>query len=602
MDIQNTYTQDVDIKRTYMDLFDQFPNPVWMTNPVGMCDYFNRSWLAFTGQPRDSQLGNGWIFGIHRDDLESCLDAFFRGLEEQKPYQMEYRLKHRSGSYRWICSYCNPYYDKDNNFFGYIGICYDINHIKKAQDKIRKMACEYQIIFNSSRDALFLLNLDKDGGITVGRLNTAFSQEMGLQKETLVGKPVDEVFDKKMTRSLKRNCRRSIKYGMAVTYEQTLTLPSDKKTLQVTLNPVTDKKKVLYVVGSIRDVTEKRQREERIKYLSYHDELTGLYNRTYFKEKIREVDGEGWFPLSVIMGDLNGLKIVNDAFGHSEGDKLLKKMASILKGVCRQEDVVCRIGGDEFVILLPGIDKDRALEIKARITDQCNKQPPDPIQPSIALGMAAKDSIHQKMDFVLKQAEDSMYHNKLLSSKETKRIIISTLLRSLRERTHETEDHCRRLQKLSIQLGRACGLTDKQINELELLSFLHDIGKISISRHILQKEERLTGDEWDVIKRHCEIGYRITAAAPELATIAEAILSHHEHWDGNGYPLGLKGEAIPITSRIIAVVDAFDAMTNGRPYRRSMSQGEAVEGLRKKAGTQFDPRIVEGFINIVLRY
>ncbi|MGI6113073.1 MAG: HD domain-containing phosphohydrolase [Mahellales bacterium] len=598
--IRSTYTKNVGTRRLYLDILDQFPNPIWMANAVGMCDYFNKSWLDFTGKPLEDQLGSGWVSGIHKDDLERCLDTFFRGIKNQKPFEMKYRLKHHSGKYKWICNYCSPYYDMDCFFSGYIGTCYDISYLKKAQDKIRNMAYEYQIVFNGTQDAMFLLNIDKNGAITVGRLNKAFSKETGLNKETLIGKPINQVFDERMALAIEKNCQRCVQYRIPITYEQTLTLPAGKRTWHITLTPVINKKKVLHVVGSSRDITEKRQREEKIKYLSYHDKLTGLYNRAYFEEQIKEADRKGQLPFSIIMGDLNGLKMVNDAFGHSEGDKLLKRVALILQGVCRQRDIVCRIGGDEFVVLLPGVNKEEAMDIMARIKNRCKEEPPDPIQPSIALGLATKDDIGQDMQFILKQAEDRMYHNKLLSSKEIKNSIISTLMKILKERTHETEEHSRRLKKLSTELGKVFGLTDKEINELELLSFLHDIGKISIPRHILHKKGKLTADEWDIVKRHCEIGYRITAAAPELATIAEAILSHHECWDGSGYPLGLKGETIPITSRIISVVDAFDAMTNPRSYRSAMSKDQAIIELRNKAGTQFDPRIVKDFINIVL--
>lgn len=260
---------------------------------------------------------------------------------------------------------------------------------------------------------------------------------------------------------------------------------------------------------------------------------------------------------------------------------------------------MARWGGDEFAILLPRTPKNVVIEVCNRIKEACKEAKKDPIQLSIALGAATKEEPGQDIQEILKEAEDRMYRHKLFRSKSVRSSIISSLTKTLQEKTHETEEHARHVQELALQLGRKLELSDNQLDELALLAALHDIGKIAIPNSILMKQDMLTEDEWEIIKKHTEIGFRIAQSSPELAHIADAILSHHERWDGAGYPRGLKGEEIPLNSRIIAIVDAYDVMTRGRIYKKAISRQEALEELNRCAGSQFDPKLVKLFTDLV---
>lgn len=167
------------------------------------------------------------------------------------------------------------------------------------------------------------------------------------------------------------------------------------------------------------------------------------------------------------------------------------------------------------------------------------------------------------------------------------------------EKSQETEEHAERMMRLSKEMGLALGLSDSQLNELELLSALHDIGKMSISSGILGKSGKLNEEEWVEIRKHPAAGFRIAQATSELRPIAKYILCHHERWDGKGYPQGLKGESIPMLSRILTIVDSFDAMTNSRPYRSALTFEEAMEEIRNNSGTQFDPDLSRLFLKIL---
>jgi diguanylate cyclase (GGDEF)-like protein/PAS domain S-box-containing protein len=359
------------------------------------------------------------------------------------------------------------------------------------------------------------------------------------------------------------------------------------------------------VLMNFYDITESKKKEEEILYLNNHDVLTGLYNRAFFEEETKRLDNKRKLPLSIIMGDINGLKLVNDAFGHAKGDKLLAETAKIFSSCCRSKDIVARIGGDEFCILLPQTNNEVAQTICRKIYKVCEnyegKTVKEMLYLSISLGCASKMDSDESIESILKDAEEYMYKHKLLEHKSMRSWMISSIKTMMFEKSHFTEEHEERLAKMAMMVGQALNLTDTQLNELELLSTLHDIGKISINDNILNKSGKLTDEEWIEIKKHPMVGYRIAQASPELVPIAVFILCHHERWDGKGYPQGLKGEAIPLLSRIISVVDPYDAMTHDRPYRKAMSVATAIDEIKKNAGTQFDPEIARIFVEELLR-
>ncbi|MEI7884891.1 MAG: HD domain-containing phosphohydrolase [Clostridia bacterium] len=352
----------------------------------------------------------------------------------------------------------------------------------------------------------------------------------------------------------------------------------------------------------IEDITEKKAKEELISYLSYHDTLTGLFNRTYYEEACLQLDISSQLPLSIITGDINGLKLINDTLGHAEGDKLIVEMAKIITSCTREKDIVARIGGDEFSILLPRTNRQETETMLNSIYTACNEYKDQndkgKIFLSMSLGAATKYSKDELFDNIEKIAEDNMYRRKLLEHKSFHSSLIASIRATLFEKSHETEEHAMRLVAFSKKLGIALKLKAEQMNELELLATLHDIGKISIGNHILNKPDKLTEEEWQEMKMHPAIGYRIAMASPELEPIAEYILCHHERWDGKGYPQGLAGIKIPLLARIISVVDAYDAMTEDRPYRVAMSCKEALLEIAEHAGTQFDPTIASLFLAI----
>ncbi|SPF53264.1 Diguanylate cyclase with PAS/PAC sensor (fragment) [Candidatus Desulfosporosinus infrequens] len=340
--------------------------------------------------------------------------------------------------------------------------------------------------------------------------------------------------------------------------------------------------------------------EKEIKRLSFHDALTGLNNRASFEQELQLLKDNDSNNISIMMCDIDGLKLINDSLGHNSGDLLLVKAARIIKESLRENDYVARIGGDEFIVILYSNEMSvvEAICTRIRKTVEVYNQENAHLPLSISIGYAICTSV-SKLDEVLNEADNNMYREKLYRGKSVRSALVNTMMIALEARDFINEGHVTRVQDMVAKMGLDLGFSERQLADLKLFSQFHDIGKVGISDKILFKPSALQPEETVVMRRHAEIGYRIAQSAPDLVLIADWVLKHHEWWDGSGYPLGLKGEEIPLECRILAIVDAYDAMTSDRPYRQAMPHKEAVTELNKSAGTQFDPDLVREFLQIL---
>lgn len=351
----------------------------------------------------------------------------------------------------------------------------------------------------------------------------------------------------------------------------------------------------------LTDVTERHKAQEQIAFLSYHDKLTSLYNRAYVDKWLEEVLSEEDYPLSVIMADLNGLKLTNDVFGHFQGDKLLISLGKVLLQSTRKSDIIARWGGDEFLILLPGSDRAACQKVAERITENCKLQEGLPTELSVSLGMATQKTPDKTIFNFLGIAENRMYSDKLHKRKEVRRRLILSVEKELHTRFFENQGHVKRVESLAAQLAQVIGINEgsPELDNLRLMVRLHDIGKVGIPKEILGKDCGLTSFEWEVMQRHSEIGFRMAQSIDE-SVVAEGILALREHWDGTGYPRGLKGDQIPLLSRLVGLVDAFDVITHDRPYRLARSQEDGIRELEEGSGKQFDPHLTKLLITKLL--
>ncbi|WP_347354591.1 diguanylate cyclase [Acetoanaerobium noterae] len=368
---------------------------------------------------------------------------------------------------------------------------------------------------------------------------------------------------------------------------------------------------IIIIVISIWNASLKKAVKEKTKalevstqellYKTYHDELTGLYNRVYFSEILEEIQSKP-LPLSIILADLNCLKITNDTFGHEAGDKLIINMAKLIQSNIEEGHIACRIGGDEMIVIMPETDARKSLDILAKIKQATISSKEEPIRALVALGAATKINEDESFSRLFKRAEEKMYENKMDESEYTYDKVIGSFKKAILENEYESPEHYERLKALCLELGYAMNLDKEDLDALALLSDLHDIGKAGLDKEILLKEGPLTHDEWEKIKRHPELGFKIVSSSVKFSHVGKGILAHHEHWDGKGYPQGLKGEEIPLIARIFAVVEAYDVMTHKRPYKKTFTKNEAVLELKNCSGTQFDSRVAEIFINMIDNY
>ncbi len=468
---------------------------------------------------------------------------------------------------------------------------------KQAEEALRESEERYRTIFEDSRDAIYITTRE---GIFV-EVNQSLLNLFGYIREEMIGLNAMQIYvnPDERTRFQKEIEQNGSVKNYAVKFRKKDGTEMDcllTSTLWKDINGT-----ILGYQGIIRDVTELKKVEDQLRYISLHDPLTGLYNRAYFEEEMHRIESGRYDSAGIIMCDVDGLKLVNDALGHYTGDNLLLATANILKESFREGDVAARVGGDEFAVLLPNSDHN-AIEIaRLRIQDAVERHnssnPPLPLSISIGSAIGAGSSII--MTNLFKEADNNMYREKLQNSLSARSTIVQTLMKALETRDFTAKGHISRLQKLSTDLAMSIGLQEQKITDLRLLAEFHDIGKVGISDHILFKTGPLTSEEIIEMQRHCEIGHRIALCTPDLIPIANLILKHHEWWDGKGYPLGIKGEEIPLECRIFAIAETYEAMTSDRPYHKAISHEEVMAELIRRSGTKFDPDLVTKFIEVL---
>lgn len=436
------------------------------------------------------------------------------------------------------------------------------------------------IVFTLDGEGIFLDFQQGDG------------HELYVPKERFIGKSIEEVMPSHMSKSSIKALREVLETGVMQSIEYDLELESGKFSYEMRMV----KSRSNEVIAIARNITEDKMRRERVEFLSYHDQLTGLYNRRFFVEELHRLDVERNYPLCIIMADVNGLKLINDSFGHVVGDELLIKVAEVFREACRADEIISRIGGDEFVILIPKIENKHTEQLIERIQELAASVNVSSVNLSVSIGWDVKKSHHEDVQEIFNRAEDMMYRKKLIEGPNMRGKTVETIIETINSKSKVEKEHSENVAKLCKSFAKSLDFSERDVQAMKTIGLLHDIGKIAISDDLLYDKANLTDVEFEDIKKHSEIGYRILSSVNDFADMANFILHHHERWDGMGYPMGISGEAIPIESRIIAIVDAYDVMIHGRHYKEKMTVEEAKEELKRYAGTQFDPRLVSWFI------
>ncbi|MBF7097309.1 PAS domain-containing protein [Alkalibacter mobilis] len=515
---------------------------------------------------------------------------------EEDPYVRE------DGSVDWTRWECRPWYDKSGKTGGIVVYTEIINEQKEMEQLILEEKELFKTTLLSVGDGV--ISTDKNGNIKV--MNPIAEKLTGWSQNQAYGKPLDLVLDiiNENTRKICENpAQKVLETGNIIEMaNHTILISKDKKEIPIedSAAPIKDKDgNITGVVIVFRDFTDKREKIKEIEFLSFHDHLTGLFNRRYIENIIPQLDKKENFPLTYMVVDVNGLKLTNDAYGHQMGDNLLKLVSNILKRTFDDSAVIGRMGGDEFCVILPGVNETGATYLKRRINAEASCAKLDSLIVSLATGFATKNVEDEKFENIMLLADNNMYKDKMKFGKTMRSRTIETVLRNINFKYDQEQIHTERVSQYCEAIAIAMDFRADEVADIKTAGVLHDIGKIMVPPELLNKSERLTEEEFEIIKRHPEIGYQILKSVDEYATLAEVVLYHHERWDGSGYPEGLKGEEIPLFSRIISVADAFEAMTAKRSYQATKTVEAALDELSKNSGSQFDSFVVDTFLKII---
>ena len=577
-------------------IIDSLPFDVWMKDVNSKYLVVNQSISDDTGITKED------IIGLSDYDLydKTAADVYLSGdkavLEGEVSDVYVSRLE--NGDFE---EYKRPVYDKEGKLIGTTGYSRDITQKEKISMDLIRSEERFRTIFEEAPLGIAIFDSRTGGAV---QINSRYAEIVGRDKEEVLkmdwrkySHPI-EIDENQHRIDLLINNKIS---GFSL--DKRFIKPEGEEIwVNMTVTPFRGDSEYrdYFHLCMVEDITARKKAEEEILYLSYYDQLTGLYNRRYYEEELKRSNTSRNLPITLVLADVNGLKLTNDAFGHALGDNLLKKITKVFKEECRAEDIIARIGGDEFVFLLPKTNGTEAEKIIQRINLSIAEKQKEHVISSVSFGYATKNYQNDDIRKVFMRAEDLMYRNKLAESSSMRNETIKLITKTLYQKNRREQLHCERVSKLCELIGNALKMNPEAVKELKTAGLLHDIGKIGIDETVLNKKGRLTEVEWMDMKRHPEIGYHILRSVNEFAPIAKYVLHHHEWIDGNGYPRQLKDTDIPIQSRIISIADAFDAMTSHRPYREDLSLSEVITEFKKNAGSQFDSDILKVFIEQIL--
>jgi diguanylate cyclase (GGDEF)-like protein/PAS domain S-box-containing protein len=568
----------------------------------------NQKGCEVLGLPREEIIGKKWIEHFIPESIKKNLSRVFADIEKgkhEKHSKYENPILTAGGEERLISWRNTVLRDADGNYEGVLSSGMDITEHDAALKALRESERSKSVLLSHIPGLAYRCMFDRKWTMTF--LSDGCLTLTGYAPESLIGNrdlSFDDLICEEYRETVQKEWEKSLEQKTPYKFRhEIITASGERKwVLEMGQGVYGENGEVEALEGIVIDIDESKRRHDQIQYMNDHDFLTGIYNRKYFEEAKDRLEKEGCCPLSIIVADINGVRLINDAFGHAQGDRLIRETAKIIQGCCREGDIAARTEGDAFGVLLPNTGREGAVRMATKIREACEKynakirKKADTINLSIGFGIKADGSA--SIDDVEKEAEEYLYNRKLLERGSHHSTILSSVMATMYARSQETEEHAERLARLSTLIGQKMKLSQKNLDELNLLAMLHDIGKIGIDDRILNKPGPLSEPEWIAMKKHPEIGYRIVMAAPELQSVAEYILSHHERWDGNGYPRGIAGNQIPLVARILAVADSYDAMTQDRVYRKALPRDAAVAEIRKNAGKQFDPEIAELFLKL----
>lgn len=602
LNMKNTNNRLMELESVFSLLLDTIPTKIFWKDKNSKYIGANR---AFLKAGKIENIGD--IFGKEDYDLawSHYADKFRKeDLEVMENgitiLNKEVKSLDKDGNHIWEKTNKLPLVNKDGDIFGLIGIFEDITEIKNKQIELEKIKNRYDDLAIKSGTIIWEIDLN----LKFRYLNDTIESILGYEKEELIDKKyIYDLFEEKDKNFIKNLFFNKIITKENLTDYENLNISKRGKKIHFMTNGMIvydEKNEVKGYKGISIDITYLKELEKKNIYLSFHDQLTGLYNRRYFEEELKKIDTFRNLPLSLIMIDANGLKLVNDSLGHASGDKFLKNISKALKDSCRKEDVIARVGGDEFVIILPKTDEKTGKLIINRIEKQINSQDISGIPISVSTGIETKVDLEKDIETIYKVAENHMYKKKSSEREKLRHDVIGKIIKNIKRDIKGEDLYLDEFKKVALKMGKKLNLTSSQFKSLLMATKYHNIGKIALDKDMLNMEDKICIEKLEEIKRHPEISYNILSTTNEYASIAEIVLYHHENWDGSGYPKGLKGNEIPLVSRIIGIIEFYVALKTKRPYKDYiLSIDSIIERLLSESGKMFEPKLVKIVLEII---
>jgi len=594
----------IESEERYRQLSEQTRTFTWEVDEKGLYTFVDSMSDEVLGYLPEELIKKKYFYDLcPQEDRESLKQTAFDIFANKGLFRdMENRALTKTGEVVVLSTNGFPILNADGSLKGYRGSDTDITLRKQAEEDLHKSEEKFRIVQEISPDGFTILHPIRNESqeiidFTFIYENQAIAEINQTDPQDVVGIRLLDLFPAHHGTSIYEAYKNVANTGKPLILDDIFVGEIISKQIWLRM--------VIIAMGediyiSAQDITARKLAEENLLYLSNHDYLTDQYNRRFFEKELVSLDKKENLPLSIIMCDVNGLKLVNDSFGHDAGDALLIKAAETIKKSCRKNDIIARIGGDEFVLLLPKTSAKDCVEIANNIKELASKEKVANVELSISYGYDTKTTEKQSIVEIIANAENYMYRHKLYERSSVRSKTIDLVMNTLFEKSNREAAHSVRVSSICQAIASEMNLDKNSVNQMKIAGLIHDIGKIGIDEKILNKPGKLTDDERAEIEKHPEIGWRLLSSTNEFSELAQFVLNHHEKWDGSGYPNGLKGETIPLEARIIAVADAYDAMTSDRSYRKGLSQEEAIKELIRCSSTQFDPKLIDVFVNQVL--
>lgn len=590
--------QTVTEREKYQSILNELPALVCEFLPDWSLTFANRAYCSFFGITPDT-LAKRKFLDLFANEERDTVRRNHLSLSPQNrtnDYELELVI---GGEKRWHSLRDIGIFDEQGKPLRYCSVGFDITDQKASSQEREQLLAQMDAMF-SGHEAVMLL-IDPATGRIIDA-NPSASVFYGYTREELLDLRIQDI------NQLSAEDVALYRQMILEKEQKHFTFPHRLKNGEIRMvdvysSPISyNDRTVLFSI--MFDVTKREEAFKEIVYISYHDYLTGAYNRRFFEEEFERLNTEENFPIAVLMGDVNGLKLINDSFGHHEGDNLIKDATNKIAECLRPGDILARIGGDEFGVILPRTGEEEAANMVLKIKQSTERESFDKESGkyllSISFGYAIQEFVNSGLGKLMKEAEGYMYNKKYYDSRSIKGKTIEIIMKTLFAKSPRDKMHSERVGNISAAISEALGFDKERINKIRVAGWLHDIGKIGIPENLLNKKGKLDLLEWTVMKTHPEKSWRILENTFEFSEISNIVLYHHEKWDGTGYPKGLKGSEIPLESRIISVADAYDAMTYNRSYRKKISPPEAIKELKRCSGAHFDPEVVRVFVEQVL--